>query len=75
MTLNRDPRIVRDSTKPKKESESEKALDRAVEHKDDILDVGPTKDIETDLARTAERNDGTAKNDLLTKTPLHGNTH
>ena len=75
MTTNLPPGIAKDIGKPRPKNESEKALDRASNNEDAVIDDGKAEDIETDLARTAERNNGAAKNDLLTKTPLHGNTH
>lgn len=75
MTTNLPPGVARDIAKPRKKDESEAALDRATGESGAIADDGKTDDIEDDLARTAEQNNGVAKNDLPTKTPLHGNTH
>lgn len=75
MTTNLPPSIARDIGKPRRKNETEKALERAVDHAEPVIDTGNSEDLEADLARTAEQNDGAAKNDLLTQTPLHGNTH
>jgi hypothetical protein len=68
MSSNLNPAVAKEIVKPRKKSESEKALERAAEHEEDAKG-GRDYDPEADLAETAEQND------LLSKTPLHGNTH
>lgn len=75
-----NPNPLSTELKPEPKSDAERALERAVNHTDDV-DPAEGEDREADLARTAEQNDRAERerdplrDEPVTNAPLHGNTH